>query len=159
MTKALYAGTFDPITSGHTDIIDRSLLLFDHLTVAIAQSRSKNTLFSVEERVDMVEHLYRDNPKISVISYSRKLTVDLMAEQHADVMIRGLRGVADFEYELQLANMNRSMWPDYESIFLTPRDGLAYISSTLVREIASMGGEISDFVDPFVATKLQEKFS
>tara|TARA_B110000263_G_scaffold454_1_gene366 strand:- start:71 stop:550 length:480 start_codon:yes stop_codon:yes gene_type:complete len=157
MAKALYPGTFDPVTLGHIDLIERALHLFDEVTVAIATSESKIPLFTLEERIDHIQRIFEGNKRIKVIGFTG-LVVDLAKEEESNILIRGLRAVSDFEYELQLANMNRAMSPDLESIFLTPKANLSFLSSTLVREIASMGGEISSFVDPVIEEALKERF-
>jgi pantetheine-phosphate adenylyltransferase len=157
MAKALYPGTFDPVTLGHIDLIERALHLFDEVTVAIATSESKTPLFTLEERIDHIQRIFEGNKRIKVIGFTG-LVVDLAKEEESNILIRGLRAVSDFEYELQLANMNRAMSPDLESIFLTPKANLSFLSSTLVREIASMGGKISSFVDPIIEEALKERF-
>ena len=157
MAKALYPGTFDPVTLGHIDLIERALHLFDEVTVAIATSESKTPLFTLEERIDHIQRIFDGNKRIKVIGFTG-LVVDLAKEEESNILIRGLRAVSDFEYELQLANMNRAMSPDLESIFLTPKANLSFLSSTLVREIASMGGKISSFVDPIIEEALKERF-
>ena len=157
MAKALYPGTFDPVTLGHIDLIERALHLFDEVTVAIATSESKTPLFTLEERIDHIQRIFEGNKQIKVIGFTG-LVVDLAKEEESNILIRGLRAVSDFEYELQLANMNRAMSPDLESIFLTPKANLSFLSSTLVREIASMGGKISSFVDPIIEEALKERF-
>ena len=157
MAKALYPGTFDPVTLGHIDLIERALHLFDEVTVAIATSESKIPLFTLEERIEHIETIFEGNKNIKVIGFTG-LVVDLAKKEESNILIRGLRAVSDFEYELQLANMNRAMSPDLESIFLTPKAKFSFLSSTLVREIASMGGEISSFVDPVIEKALKERF-
>ena len=157
MAKALYPGTFDPVTLGHIDLIERALHLFDEVTVAIATSESKTPLFTLEERIDHIQRIFEGNKRIKVIGFTG-LVVDLAKKEESNILIRGLRAVSDFEYELQLANMNRAMSPDLESIFLTPKAKFSFLSSTLVREIASMGGEISSFVDPIIEEALKERF-
>ena len=159
MKTAIYPGSFDPITFGHIDIVERACALFDKVILGVAQSESKNPLFNVQERIELIEEIFQDNPKIEVLGYSKKLTVDLARENDAIAIIRGLRAVADFEYEFQLATMNRSLAPDIESIFFTPKDTLIYVSSSLVKEIAQFGGEVSRFVPPNVKTALMEKIS
>ena len=157
MAKALYPGTFDPITLGHIDIIERALHLFDEVTVAIATSESKTPIFTLEERINHIEEIFKDNKKVRAIGFTG-LVVDLAKEEDTNVLIRGLRAVSDFEYEFQLANMNRAMSPDIESVFLTPKAKFSFLSSTLVREIASMGGQLSAFVDPIVEQALKKRF-
>lgn len=157
MSKALYPGTFDPITLGHIDIIERALRLFDEITIAIATSESKTPLFSLEERIEHIDTIFKDNKNVHAISFTG-LIVDLAKQEGVTMLIRGLRAVSDFEYEFQLANMNRAMSPDIESVFLTPKAKFSFLSSTLVREIASMGGEVSAFVDPVVEQALKNQF-
>ena len=159
MKTAIYPGSFDPITFGHIDIVERAATLFDKVILGVAESKSKNPLFSVDERMQLISDIFKSNSKIEVLGYSRQLTVDLARENGAIAIIRGLRAVADFEYEFQLATMNRSLAPDIESIFFTPKDTLIYVSSSLVKEIASLGGDVSRFVPPNVKTALLEKIS
>ena len=157
MRVGLFPGTFDPLTLGHIDIIDRALHLFDEVTVAIATSAAKKPIFTLEERIEHIDKIFEGNKKVKAIGFTG-LVVDLAKEQESNILIRGLRAVSDFEYEFQLANMNRAMSPDLESVFLTPKAKFSFLSSTLVREIASMGGKIESFVDPIVMNALQEKF-
>ena len=159
MKTAIYPGSFDPITFGHIDIVERAATLFDKVILGVAESKSKNPLFSVDERMQLISDIFKSNSKIKVLGYSRQLTVDLARENGAIAIIRGLRAVADFEYEFQLATMNRSLAPDIESIFFTPKDTLIYVSSSLVKEIATLGGDVSRFVPPNVKTALLEKIS
>ena len=159
MKTAIYPGSFDPITFGHIDIVERAATLFDKVILGVAESKSKNPLFSVDERMELISDIFKSNSKIEVLGYSRQLTVDLARENEAIAIIRGLRAVADFEYEFQLATMNRSLAPDIESIFFTPKDTLIYVSSSLVKEIATLGGDVSRFVPPNVKTALLEKIS
>ena len=159
MKTAIYPGSFDPITFGHIDIVERAATLFDKVILGVAESKSKNPLFSVDERMELISDIFKSNSKIEVLGYSRQLTVDLARENGAIAIIRGLRAVADFEYEFQLATMNRSLAPDIESIFFTPKDTLIYVSSSLVKEIATLGGDVSRFVPPNVKTALIEKIS
>ena len=159
MKTAIYPGSFDPITFGHIDIVERAATLFDKVILGVAESKSKIPLFSVDERMELISDIFKSNSKIEVLGYSRQLTVDLARENGAIAIIRGLRAVADFEYEFQLATMNRSLAPDIESIFFTPKDTLIYVSSSLVKEIATLGGDVSRFVPPNVKTALLEKIS
>ena len=159
MKVAIYPGSFDPITFGHIDIVDRATSLFDQVIIGVAESRSKEPLFSTDERIELVKETFKDNNKINVIGYSKKLTVDLARENNAIAIIRGLRAVADFEYEFQLATMNRSLAPDIESIFFTPKDTLIYVSSSLVKEIAQFGGNVERFVPKHIVSALDKKFS
>ena len=157
MKVAIYPGSFDPITFGHMDIIDRASALFDKVIVAVAKSEAKNTLFSLEDRVKLAKTIYADNPKVEIIDFPRQLTVDVAKDQGACAIIRGLRAVSDFEYEFQLATMNRSLAPDIESIFLTPKESLIYVSSSLIKEICDLKGDISKFVHPSVEQALKAK--
>ena len=159
MKVAIYPGSFDPITFGHIDIVDRATSLFDQVIIGVAESRSKEPLFSTDERIELIKETFKDNNKINVIGYSKKLTVDLARENNAIAIIRGLRAVADFEYEFQLATMNRSLAPDIESIFFTPKDTLIYVSSSLVKEIAQFGGNVESFVPKHIVSALDKKFS
>ena len=159
MKIAIYPGSFDPITFGHIDIVDRAASLFDKVILGVAESQSKNPLFTVDERIELISDIFKDNSKIEVIGYSKQLTVDLARDNNAIAIIRGLRAVADFEYEFQLATMNRSLAPDIESIFFTPKDTLIYVSSSLVKEIATFGGDVSRFVPENVKVALVNKIT
>ncbi len=159
MTKTiLYPGTFDPITNGHTDLIERAARLFDKIIVAIAENEGKGPLFSIEERVAMAKKATGHLKHVEVVGFSG-LLVDFAQQCKVDALLRGIRAVSDFEYEFQLANMNRRLAPDLESVFLTPDETHTFISSTLVREVARYGGDITEFVHPFVAEQLQSKFA
>ena len=153
----VYPGTFDPITNGHIDLIERAARLFDRVVVAVASSQKKAPLFSVDERVALAQTVLADFDNVEVKGFNVLLT-DFVTEQGANCVLRGLRAVADFEYEFQLANMNRAIKPDFESVFLTPAEHLSFISSSLVREIASLGGNISPFVPAAVANALYQRF-
>ena len=157
MKVAIYPGSFDPITFGHMDIIDRASGLFDKIVVAIAKSETKNPLFSLEDRIKLAKNIYQDNQKVDVMGFPRQLTVDVAKEQNACAIIRGLRAVSDFEYEFQLATMNRSLAPNIESIFLTPKESLIYVSSSLIKEICDLKGDISKFVHPSIEKALKAK--
>lgn len=157
MRVAIYPGSFDPITYGHMDIIERGCGLFDKVVLAIARSDSKNPMFSLEDRINLAESIYEDNDKVEVVGFPRKLTVDLAKDYNACAIIRGLRAVSDFEYEFQLATMNRSLAPDIESIFLTPKESLIYVSSSLIKEISDLKGDVSKFVHPKVEQALKAK--
>ena len=157
MKVAIYPGSFDPITFGHMDIIDRASGLFDKVIVAVAKSEAKNTLFSLEDRVRLVKTIYKDNPRVEIVDFPRQLTVNVAKDQGACAIIRGLRAVSDFEYEFQLATMNRSLAPDIESICLTPKESLIYVSSSLIKEICDLKGDISKFVHPSVEQALKAK--
>ena len=159
MKIAIYPGSFDPITFGHIDIVERAASLFDKVILGVAESQSKNPLFTVDERIELISDIFKDNSKIDVIGYSKQLTVDLARDNNAIAIIRGLRAVADFEYEFQLATMNRSLAPDIESIFFTPKDTLIYVSSSLVKEIATFDGDVSRFVPENVKVALENKIA
>lgn len=154
----IYPGTFDPVTNGHVNLTERAARLFDKVVVAIAHSEKKTPLFTLEERVALCESSLAHLDNVEVTGFSNLLT-EFAQSQGASCVLRGLRAVADFEYEFQLANMNRAMWPEFESIFLTPSEHLSYISSSLVREIAALDGDITPFVPPQVAEALKERFA
>ncbi|WP_299734253.1 pantetheine-phosphate adenylyltransferase [uncultured Endozoicomonas sp.] len=158
MIKVIYPGTFDPITKGHMDLVERAAKLFDTIVIAVAESPKKQPLFDLKTRVALAEESTAHLPNVEVTGFS-SLLANFVAEQNAQVILRGLRAVSDFEYEFQMANMNRVLAPKVESLFLTPAEQYSYISSTLVREIASLGGDISKFVHPCVQKALTEKFS
>jgi pantetheine-phosphate adenylyltransferase len=153
---AIYPGTFDPMTLGHEDVIHRAAQLFDRLIVAVAAGHHKKAMFSLPERIDMVKEVVKDFPQIEVASFSG-LMRDFVVARGGKAMVRGLRAVTDFDYEFQLAGMNRSLMPDVETVFLTPSDKYQFISSTFVREIAVLGGEVDKFVSPGVARRLADK--
>ncbi|PCJ16866.1 MAG: pantetheine-phosphate adenylyltransferase [Gammaproteobacteria bacterium] len=155
--RVIYPGTFDPITNGHQDLVERAAALFDDVVVAIAENPKKNPTFSLEERVQLAEQVIGHLPNVSVVGFN-SLLADFVKEQGGNIILRGLRAVSDFEYEFQLANMNRQLAPELESLFLTPSEHLSYISASLVREISSLGGNISKFVNPAVADALTQKF-
>lgn len=157
MNRVLYPGTFDPITKGHGDLVERASRLFDHVIIAVAASPKKNPLFPLEQRVELAQEVTKHLPNVEVVGFST-LLAHFAKEQNANVFLRGLRAVSDFEYEFQLANMNRQLAPDVESLFLTPSERYSFISSTLVREIAALGGDITKFVHPAVAEALTERF-
>lgn len=157
MKVAVYPGTFDPITNGHTDLVHRASKLFDRVVVAVADSRGKEPLCSVEERVRLAELVFKDSTTVEVVVFDN-LLVDFVQELGAGIILRGLRAVSDFEYEFQLAGMNRRLAPDIETVFLTPAEQYSYISSSLVREIARLGGDVSEFVHPAVQSALASKF-
>ncbi len=156
--KAIFPGTFDPITNGHQDLILRASKLFGEIIVAIAENKRKSPFFTLEERVKLAKEVLGGVSNIVVLGFDN-LLVDFAREQGAATIIRGLRVVSDFEYEFQLANMNRHLAPGIETLFLTPAEQYSYISSTLVREIASLQGDVSSFVHKAVALKLKQKFS
>jgi pantetheine-phosphate adenylyltransferase len=155
--RAIYPGTFDPMTKGHVDLIERACKLFDEIVIAIAASEAKNPLFTLDERIQIAEKIFEGNNKVKVVGFSG-LLVDLAKDNNAKILIRGLRVVADFEYEFQLANMNRAMMPELESVFLTPKEQYSYISSSLVKEICKMGGDVSEFVDSISLSELKRKY-
>lgn len=154
----IYPGTFDPITNGHVDLAERAARLFDKVVVAIAHSEKKTPLFNLDQRVELCSTALSHLDNVEVTGFSNLLT-DFAKSQDARCVLRGLRAVADFEYEFQLANMNRAIYPEFESIFLTPSEHLSYISSSLVREIAALNGDITPFVPAPVAAALEARFS
>ena len=156
MTTIVYPGTFDPITNGHIDLIERASKLFDKIVVGIASSQRKGPLFTVDERISLASESLAHVPNVEIIGFDY-LLVNFVKDCKADAIMRGLRAVSDFEYEFQLANMNRALAPEIESIFLTPAEHLSYISSSLVREISSLDGDVSKFVPANVAAALLQK--
>ena len=154
--RAVYPGTFDPITRGHEDLVRRAAKIFNHLTLAIAASPSKAPMFTIDQRVAMAKEVLADVENLSVIDYTG-LTVELARNDGNAVIVRGLRAVADFEFEFQLANMGRHLVPDIETIYLTPKEQFTFISSTMVREIAMLDGKVSEFVHPAVEAALIDK--
>lgn len=157
MNIVVYPGTFDPITNGHTDLIERAALLFDKVIVAVAQSPRKQPALTLDERVALASEVLESLGNVEVVGFSCLLT-QLVDQVGARIILRGLRAVSDFEYELQLANMNRALAPQVESLFLTPEVENSYISSTIVREIARLGGDVSTMVHPRIAQALEDKF-
>ncbi len=155
MIKVIYPGTFDPITRGHEDVVRRAAGLFGEVIIAIAASRTA-TMFTLEERVNMAEEIFADQANVRVEGFDG-LLMDYVKDQHARAVLRGLRAVSDFEYEFQMAGMNRSLHPDVETLFLTPAEQYTFISASMVREIARFGGDVSKFVSPSVAKKLIAK--
>src|SRR5438309_4924951 len=147
MIKAVYPGTFDPLTRGHEDLVRRASRLFDAVILGVADSRAKRTFFPLQERIDMAREVLGGVKNLKVVGFDG-LLIDFVRQQEARVVLRGLRAVSDFEYEFQLAGMNRSLYPDLETIFLTPSEQHMFLSATLVREIAAFGGDVSKFVDP-----------
>lgn len=154
--SAIYPGTFDPLTRGHEDLVRRAAGLFDRLVLAVAASPNKAPLFSADERVGMAREVLKDLPNVEVLSYTG-LTVDCAKQLGINVIVRGLRAVADFEFEFQLANMGRHIAPDVETVYLTPKEQFTFISSTMVREIATLGGSVADFVHPLVEAAFRRK--
>ena len=156
MLKVVYPGTFDPFTRGHEDLVRRAAKLFDRVVVAIADSESKRPFFSATERIEMTREVIAPFGNVEVCGFSA-LLMDFVHAQDARVVLRGLRAVSDFEYEFQMAGMNRNLYPEVETMFLTPAEKYTFISSTIVREIAKFGGDVSGFVAPLVATRMREK--
>ena len=155
MIKVVYPGTFDPITRGHEDVVRRAAGLFGEVIVAVAESRTQ-TLFTMNERVDMAREVFADFANVRVEGFNG-LLMNFVQAQGARVVLRGLRAVSDFEYEFQLAGMNRNLYPEMETLFLTPAEQYTFISATMVREVARFGGDVSKFVSPLVEAKLQQK--
>lgn len=157
MTKAIYPGSFDPLTFGHLDIIKRSAKIVDELYVAVLVNSAKKSLFSIEERVNMLRELLAEYDNVKVESF-QGLTVDYAKEKEATIIVRGLRAITDFDYELQIAQMNRTIYNEVDTMFLTTSLEYAYLSSTVVREVASYGGDISHFVPESIIPKIYDKF-
>ena len=155
---AIYPGTFDPITFGHLDLVKRALNLFDHIVVAVAAKEEKSPLFSLDERVNLARTVLKDFDHVEVVGF-KNLLVDFAKEQHAKIILRGIRMISDFDYEFQLAGVNRLLSPDIETVFLRPDDKYSYVSSSIVRDIASSHGDVSYFVPPVIANALKEKFA
>lgn len=155
-TKAIYPGTFDPLTNGHADLVLRASRLFDEVILAVAANPSKQPMFSLAERVALAEQVFAGLPNVSVMGFSG-LLADFARDQQAQVLLRGVRAVADFEYEFQLASMNRQLNPQLDSLFMTPSEKNMFISSTLVKEVARHGGDVSSFVSPQVLAALKGK--
>lgn len=158
MVIAVYPGTFDPLTRGHEDLVRRASLLFDHVIVGVADSKKKHPFFTIDERVSIAQEVLQSCKNVEVKPFSGLLK-DFLAENQARIIVRGLRAVSDFEYEFQMAGMNRILSPDVETLFLTPAEQYQFVSGTMVREIASLGGDVSSFVAPSVAQRLQEKIA
>lgn len=157
MRTVIYPGSFDPLTNGHLDLIERAAKLFDEVVVAVAESETKHPLFTLEERVSLVAQAVKGWPKVSVDSF-RGLLVDFLVERGGHAVLRGLRAVSDFEFEFQLALMNRKLHEDFETILMMPKDTYTFLSSRIVREIGRLGGEVSAFVPPIVEAALKRKF-
>ena len=157
-SRAMYPGTFDPITNGHNDLVRRACRIFDHVVIAIAANPGKAPLFTLDQRVELARHVLADVPNVEVTGYTG-LTVDFARQHGLNVIVRGLRAVSDFEFEFQLATMSRHLNGEVETVFLTPSEQSSFISSTLIREIASLGGNVREFVDPMVAEALARRFA
>ncbi|PSV25812.1 pantetheine-phosphate adenylyltransferase [Photobacterium sp. GB-56] len=156
-TRVIYPGTFDPITNGHLDLIERAAAMFDHVIVGVAFNPSKKPLFDLNERVELASKITKHLDNVDIVGFSG-LLVDFAKERNATILVRGLRAVSDFEYEFQLANMNRRLMPELETVFLTPAEENSFISSTIVKEVALHKGDVSQFVDPLITEALLEKF-
>jgi pantetheine-phosphate adenylyltransferase len=154
LSKAVYPGTFDPLTRGHEDLARRAAQLFDEVIVAVADSKAKQPFFTLDERIQMAREVLSVHPNVEVVGFSG-LLMDFVRANHARIILRGLRAVSDFEYEFQMAGMNRNLYPDVETVFLTPAEQYMFISATIVREIASLGGDVTPFVSPLVAERLR----
>jgi pantetheine-phosphate adenylyltransferase len=155
-TTAIYPGTFDPITLGHIDLVKRAAKMFDHIIVAVADNKEKETLFSLAERIDLVKAVFAEINNITVESFAGLLT-DFAKQKNCNVILRGLRVVSDFDYELQMASMNRKLIPELETVFLTPDDNYIYVASSLVRTVAKEHGDLSHFVPPVIEEALKQK--
>lgn len=155
-TLAVYPGTFDPMTLGHLDVVRRAARLFDRVVVGVADSEAKRPFFSISERVEMAREIVRIYPNVEVMGFSG-LLADFLRSIQADVILRGLRAVSDFEFEFQMAGMNRKLHPEVETLFVTPSDQYMFISSTIVREIASFGGDVGSFVPAIVSERIQAR--
>jgi len=153
---AIYPGTFDPITNGHSDLVERAARLFDKVIVGVAVSTHKKTVFTLEERLTLARKVLQGHPNVEVCALEG-LLVKFAQQRGANIIIRGLRAASDFEYEFQLAGMNRNLKPDIETLFLTPSDQYMFISASMIREIAQLGGDVSPFVHPLVVQRLNEK--
>jgi pantetheine-phosphate adenylyltransferase len=154
MIKVVYPGTFDPFTSGHEDLVRRAARVFDHVIVAVADSEAKRPFFTATERIDLARQVLAPIKNVEVSGFS-SLLMDFVRSQGAKIILRGLRAVSDFEYEFQMAGMNRRMYPDVETLFLTPSEQYTFISATIVREIAKFGGDVTHFVHPVVAARIR----
>jgi pantetheine-phosphate adenylyltransferase len=155
---AIYPGSFDPLTNGHLDVVQRAAKLFDRVIVAVARNSGKNPLFTMEERIELVRETVQNLPRIEVDCFEG-LLLDYVRKQKADAVVRGLRAVSDFEYEFQLALLNRSMDDAFETILMMPKDSYVFLSSRIVKEIASLGGNVSSFVPPHVGAALARKYA
>jgi pantetheine-phosphate adenylyltransferase len=158
MLRVVYPGTFDPFTKGHEDLVRRAASLFDEVVVGIAESRGKKPLFTIDERIDMAREVLASLGNVKVTGFDC-LLMDFVQQMQSRFILRGLRAVSDFEYEFQMAGMNRNLYPHVETIFLTPDEKYMFVSATIVREIALFGGDVSQFVQPVVLARLKEKFA
>ena len=156
MLRCVYPGTFDPMTKGHEDLVRRASRLFGEVVVGIADSKRKGPWFSADERVEMAREVTKELPNVRVERFS-SLLLDFVRSQNASIILRGLRAVSDFEYEFQMAGMNRQLMPEVETLFLTPSDQFQFVSGTFVREIATLGGDVSKFVSPSVLQRLRDR--
>lgn len=158
LLTAIYPGTFDPLTLGHEDLVRRASRLFERLVLAVAAGHHKRTMFSIEERLAMAREVVAPYPNVEVVAFEGLLR-NFVLEKGGKVVVRGLRAVSDFEYEFQMAGMNRQLMPEVETVFLTPSDQYQFISSTFVREISTLGGDVSKFVSPLVRARLDERLA
>lgn len=158
ITRAIYPGSFDPITRGHIDLVERASRLFDEVVVAVADSKSKKTLFTLEERVELIQQTTEHLTDVSIVGFTG-LLIDFARQMNTNIVIRGLRAVSDFEYEFQLSWMNRQLEPDIETLFFAPAENYAFVSASLVKEIAQFGGNVSKFVHPEVNKALMNKLN
>ena len=156
MITVVYPGTFDPLTRGHEDLVRRAARVFDRVVVGVADSAAKNPFFSASERIDMAREVLAPMTNVEVEGFS-SLLMNFVRAQDAKIILRGLRAVSDFEYEFQMAGMNRSLYPDVETLFLTPSEQYTFVSATIVREIAKFGGDVSHFVHPLVADRIRAR--
>lgn len=154
---AIYPGSFDPITYGHLDIIQRGLKIFDHVIVAVARNSQKNSLFTIDERVDLIKTVLKNEPRVSVDTFTG-LLIDYVASKEAHVVIRGLRAISDFEYEFQIAQMNSTIGHEVETLFMMTSVQYGYLSSSIVREVCALGGPVDSFVPPEVKSAMQQKY-
>lgn len=155
--KAIYPGTFDPFTNGHLDVLERALNIFEHVDVVLAENSQKQTLFSVDERVEMVKEVVRDIPNVNVDVLHDGLLADYARQAGANAIVRGVRQVKDFEYEFQMSLLNRHLYPEVTTVFLMPNVKYTYVASTIIREVSMLGGDVSKFVHPYVLDQLSRK--
>lgn len=159
MTRALFAGSFDPFTHGHLNTVERSALIFDEIIIAVAINPSKKRLFSVEEKIILIEGATKHLPNVKIISFSESLTVNVAKELGAEVMIRGVRSVQDYEYETEIANMNKYIEPEIETFLLIAKPELSYVSSSLIKEVVQFGGDVSKFVPENIEKAMKKKLN